>query len=677
MPFLPISKEEVGDRQVDVVYVIGEAYVDHPSFGHAIVSRLLQSLGIDVAIIPQPKTKDDFMRFGEPKYCFMVSSGVVDSMVNNYTVAKIKRTRDVYSEGGDVGNRPDRCVDVYCNALKKLYPHVPIIIGGIEASLRRFAHYDYWSDSVLPSILSSSKADLLIYGMGERPIKEIFEMAKKGIPIDKIKDVRGTCYLSEFDALSSKLKKGIEEHTVEFCPSYDNVCASKTQYVQAFNTQYANNDPYYGKILLQKQRGNYLVQNPMQFPLSTKEMDEVYNLPYERTYHPIYTRGVPAIEEVKFSLTSVRGCFGACNYCAIAFHQGRIVQKRSKENIVKEAESFVADKDFKGYIHDVGGPTANFRDPACEKQRTMGVCKDKSCIGYKPCPALKVDHSEYLDLLKTLREIEGVKKVFIRSGIRFDYLMYDKNPDFLNELVKHHISGQLKVAPEHISDDTLKAMNKPPFEVYLKFKERYDALNAKLGKKQYLVPYLISSHPGCTLKDAIRLAQYLKSIGYMPEQVQDFYPTPSTKSTCMYYTGINPDTGEPIYVARTKREKTFQRALMQYRKKSNYEIIVEALKEAGREDLIGFGEECLVKPTKDMAVANGKGQKAADKSGKQNKGRDQNSANKNPAVKTIKTKSSGYVIIREREKKSLPNDRTRNNGKKKFVKNNKADRKKR
>ena len=583
--------------------MIGEAYVDHPSFGHAIVSRLLQSLGIDVAIIPQPQNDSDFSRFGQPKYGFMVSSGVVDSMVNNYTVAKIKRTRDVYSEGGDVGKRPDRCVDVYCNALKRLYPDTPVVIGGIEASLRRFAHYDYWKDIVLPSILVSSKADLLIYGMGERPLKEIFDMVKKGVPLDKIKDVRGTCYLSSYDNLSAKLKKAIEEHSVVFSPSYEQVKADKLQYVQAFNAQYSNNDPYYGKTLLQKHGDKYLVQNPMQYPLSVKEMDEIYNLPYERTYHPSYTKGVPAIEEVKYSLTSVRGCFGACNYCAIAFHQGRIVQKRSKENIVKEAESFVADKDFKGYIHDVGGPTANFRDPACEKQKTMGVCKDKSCIGYKPCPAMKVDHREYLDLLKTLRQIEGIKKVFIRSGIRFDYLMYDEDREFMYELIKYHISGQLKVAPEHISDATLQAMNKPPFEVYLKFKDKFDSINKKLGKKQYLVPYLISSHPGCTLKDAIRLAQYLKSIGYMPEQVQDFYPTPSTKSTCMYYTGINPDTMKPIYVAKTKKEKTYQRALMQYRKKSNYEIIVEALKEAGRQDLIGFGEDCLVKPTKEEAMA--------------------------------------------------------------------------
>lgn len=603
MSFLPITKSEVGDRQVDIVYVIGEAYVDHPSFGHAIVSRLLQSLGIDVAIIPQPQNDSDFSRFGQPKYGFMVSSGVVDSMVNNYTVAKIKRTRDVYSEGGDVGKRPDRCVDIYCNALKRLYPDTPVVIGGIEASLRRFAHYDYWKDIVLPSILVSSKADLLIYGMGERPLKEIFDMVKKGVPLDKIKDVRGTCYLSSYDNLSAKLKKAIEEHSVVFSPSYEQVKADKLQYVQAFNAQYSNNDPYYGKTLLQKHGDKYLVQNPMQYPLSVKEMDEIYNLPYERTYHPSYTKGVPAIEEVKYSLTSVRGCFGACNYCAIAFHQGRIVQKRSKENIVKEAESFVADKDFKGYIHDVGGPTANFRDPACEKQKTVGVCKDKSCIGYKPCPAMKVDHREYLDLLKTLRQIEGIKKVFIRSGIRFDYLMYDEDREFMYELIKHHISGQLKVAPEHISDATLQAMNKPPFEVYLKFKDKFDSINKKLGKKQYLVPYLISSHPGCTLKDAIRLAQYLKSIGYMPEQVQDFYPTPSTKSTCMYYTGINPDTMKPIYVAKTKKEKTYQRALMQYRKKSNYEIIVEALKEAGRQDLIGFGEDCLVKPTKEEAMA--------------------------------------------------------------------------
>lgn len=609
MSFLPITKEEVGGRQVDIVYVIGEAYVDHPSFGHAIVSRLLQSLGIDVAIIPQPQNDSDYTRFGAPKYGFMVSSGVVDSMVNNYTVAKIRRTRDVYSEGGDVGKRPDRCVDVYCNNLKRLYPDKLIVIGGIEASLRRFAHYDYWKDCVLPSILVSSKADLLIYGMGERPIKEIFEMVKKGIPLDKIRDVRGTCYLEEYDNLSAKLKKAIAEHTVDFSPSYEQVMSDKMKYVEAFKAQYANNDPYSGKTLLQKHGDKYLVQNPMQYPLSVKEMDEVYDLPYERNYHPSYARGVPAIEEVKYSLTSVRGCFGACNYCAIAFHQGRIVQKRSKDNIVKEAKSLVEDKDFKGYIHDVGGPTANFRDPACKKQNTQGVCKDKSCIGYKPCPAMQVDHSEYLDLLRTLRQIEGVKKVFVRSGIRFDYVLYDKNPEFLHELIKHHVSGQLKVAPEHISDKVLEAMNKPSFDVYLKFKEKYDEINKKLGKKQYLVPYLISSHPGCTLKDAIRLAQYLKSIGYMPEQVQDFYPTPSTKSTCMYYTGINPDTMKPVYVAKTKREKTFQRALMQYRKKSNYEIISQALIEAGREDLIGFGEECLIKPTKEQAIARAQAEK--------------------------------------------------------------------
>ncbi|MDE5990311.1 MAG: YgiQ family radical SAM protein [Clostridia bacterium] len=631
MAFLPITREEVGARQVDIVYVIGEAYVDHPSFGHAIVSRFLQSLGVDVAIIPQPQSDEDYMRFGAPKYGFMVSSGVVDSMVNNYTVAKIRRTRDVYSEGGDTGKRPDRCVDVYCNNLKRLYPDTPIVIGGIEASLRRFAHYDYWKDCVLPSILVSSKADLLIYGMGERPIKEIFEMVKKGIPLDKIKDVRGTCYLEEYANLSTKLKKAIAEHTVDFSPSYEQVKDDKMKYVEAFKAQYSNNDPYSGRTLLQKHGDKYLVQNPMQFPLSVKEMDEIYDLPYERNYHPSYTRGVPAIEEVKYSLTSVRGCFGACNYCAIAFHQGRIVQKRSKDNIVKEAKLLVEDKDFKGYIHDVGGPTANFRDPACKKQNTQGVCKDRSCIGYKPCPAMQVDHSEYLDLLKTLRQIEGIKKVFVRSGIRFDYVLYDKNPEFLYELVKHHVSGQLKVAPEHISDKVLEAMNKPSFDVYLKFKEKYDEINKKLGKKQYLVPYLISSHPGCTLKDAIRLAQYLKSIGYMPEQVQDFYPTPSTKSTCMYYTGINPDTMQPVYVAKSKREKTFQRALMQYRKKSNYEIISQALIEAGREDLIGFGEECLIKPTKEQAIARVQSEKVNRNTFERNnkKGENRSVANKN------------------------------------------------
>lgn len=600
MAFLPTEKHEVSGR-VDLVYVIGEAYVDHPSFGHAIVSRLIQSMGLSIAIITQPQKDEDYRIFGEPKMGFLVSSGVVDSMVNNYTVAKIKRSRDVYSEGGQAGLRPDRAVDVYCNTLKRLYPDSTIVIGGIEASLRRFAHYDYWADKVLPSILVSSQADLLIYGMGERPIKDIVGYLKRGVPLSKIKDVRGTCYLSDFDGLPNKIKEDIDSRKAVFCESYEAVKSDKLAYVRAFNTQTKTNDHAHGKVVLQKHGDKYLVQNPMQLPMSSKEMDEIYALPYERTYHPKYTKGVPAIEEVKYSITSVRGCYGNCNYCAIAYHQGRVVQKRSKESIVQEAVEFTKDADFKGYIHDVGGPTANFRDPACAKQWDKGVCPDRQCIGYKPCPNMKVDHSEYLDLLRTLRQIEGVKKVFIRSGIRYDYAMYDDSDEFIEEVIKYHVSGQLKVAPEHVSDNVLKNMNKPNFDLYLKFKKKFDDINKKLGKKQYLVPYLISSHPGCTLDDAINLALYLKSIGYMPEQVQDFYPTPSTKSTCMYYTGINPDTMQEVYVPKTKREKQLQRALMQYRKKENYNLVKEALIEAGRQDLIGFKESCLIKPLKEEA----------------------------------------------------------------------------
>ncbi|MEG2414218.1 MAG: YgiQ family radical SAM protein [Clostridia bacterium] len=601
MSFLPIFASEVSG-QLDIVYVIGEAYCDHPSFGHAIVSRVIEANGLTIALIPQPQNDEDYCRFGAPRIGFFVSSGVVDSMVNNYTVAKIRRPKDVYSEGGDMGKRPDRCVDVYCRALKRLFPSSPIVIGGIEASLRRFAHYDYWADKVLPSILESSGADLLIYGMGEKPLKEICDCVKKGIPLEKIRDVRGTCYLENFENLSSKLKKEIDEQQAVFCPSFDNVASDKIQYVNAFNLQTKYNDHIHGKIMLQKQSEKYLVQNLMQLPLTTQELDDVYSLPYERNYHPSYLRGVPAIDEVKYSITSVRGCFGNCNYCAITYHQGRVVQKRSKENILAEGKILTQDKDFKGYIHDLGGPTANFRDPACKKQLEHGVCADKKCIGWKACPNMEVSHEEYLDILKALRELEGVKKVFIRSGIRFDYLMLDKSDEFLTELIKHHVSGQLKVAPEHVSDTVLQAMNKPSFDVYEQFKAKFDTINQKLGMKQYLVPYLISSHPCCTLDDAINLALYLKSIGYMPEQVQDFYPTPSTRSTCMYYTEINPDTMQKIYVAKSKKEKMFQRALMQYRKKSNYEIVKEALLEAGRGDLVGFGQECLIKPTHDEAL---------------------------------------------------------------------------
>lgn len=609
MAFLAVTKEELCGKQADFVYVTGEAYCDHPSFGTAIITRMLQHFGFLVAVLAQPQTDADYMRFGAPKHGFFVSSGVCDSMVNNYTVAKIARQRDVYSEGGDVGKRPDRAVTVYTRALKRLFPDVPVVIGGIEASLRRFAHYDYWADKVLPSIMVDSGADLLIYGMGEAPIMDIARNISRGVPLKKMRDIEGVCYIDSYENLSKKLKEAITEHEALFCPSFDDVVSDKKAYVKAFNMQSQNNDHVRGKVLLQKQSdGRYLVQNIPQRSLKIQEMDMVYALPYERTYHPMYTRGVPAMEEVKFSVTSQRGCFGRCSYCAITYHQGVIIQKRSKESIVREVQLFTKDKDFKGYVHDVGGPTANFRLQACKNQSKTGACTKRNCIGYKPCANLEVSHTEYLDLLRTLRELEGVKKVFIRSGIRYDYVMMDASDEFITELIKHHVSGQLKVAPEHTEDGVLKLMNKPPFRVYTEFKAKFDAINKRLGKKQYLVPYLISSHPGCTLADAVRLAQYLKSINYMPEQVQDFYPTPSTKSTCMYYTGLNPDTMEPIYVPRDREEKRMQRALLQYRRKENYEIVAKALTLAGREDLIGFGEHCLIKPTKEQAIQKSKQQ---------------------------------------------------------------------
>ena len=638
MSFLAVKKEELNGVQPDFIYVTGEAYCDHPSFGTAIITRMLEHEGFFVAVIPQPQKDSDYTEFGCPKYGFFVSSGVVDSMVNNYTVAKIPRTRDVYSEGGDVGKRPDRAVTVYTKALKRLFPNVPVVIGGIEASLRRFAHYDYWVDKVLPSILVDSGADLLIYGMGETPILDIASRIKKGIPLDKMRDIEGICYLESFEKLSKKLRSQIEEHSALFCPSFEEVVESKRSYVKAFNMQSQNNDHLTGKVLLQKQMdGKYLVQNIPQRPCSVEEMDMVYSLPYERTYHPMYIRGVPAIEEVKFSVTSQRGCFGGCSYCAITYHQGRIIQKRSKQSIIREVKIFTQDKDFKGYVHDVGGPTANFRNTACKYQKKSGVCLKKNCIGYKPCANLEVSHTEYLDLLRELRELEGVKKVFIRSGIRYDYLMMDDNDEFLIELIKHHVSGQLKVAPEHTEDSVLKLMNKPPFRVYKEFKAKYDSINQRLGKKQYLVPYLISSHPGCTIADAVRLAEYLKSINYMPEQVQDFYPTPSTKSTCMYYTGLNPDTLEEIFVPKSKEEKRMQRALLQYRKKENYDIVHKALELAGRKDLIGFGANCLIKPTKEEAIKNSLSKSVNDKNSV--KARNNNSNGKNAYSKNNKNSS--------------------------------------
>ena len=603
MSFLPIKRDEA-DLPVDFVYVTGEAYCDHPTFGTALISRMLQHFGFTVGIVSQPMKASDYKEFGEPRIGFFVSSGVVDSMVNNYSVNKSKRKRDVYSEGGEMGKRPDRAVTYYSRMIKKAYPSSAVVIGGIEASLRRFAHYDYWDDKVMPSILEDSGADLLIYGMGEVPIIELCKMLKKNIPLSRIRDLDGTCYMDKIDNLPKHIREKMTNNTLSFCPTFEEVCKDKKTYIKAFNMQVRNNDHISGRILVQKTGDKYVVQNKPQRACTVAEMDMVYALPYERTFHPVYTKGVPAMDEVKYSVTSQRGCFGSCSYCAITFHQGRVIQKRSKESIVREVELFLQDKNFKGYVHDVGGPTANFRNPSCKAQAKVGVCKDKTCMGHEPCSNIEVSHTEYLDLLRTLREMEGIKKVFIRSGIRYDYLMMDKNDEFLHELIKHHVSGQLKVAPEHTEDRVLKIMNKPSFKVYEKFKEKFDNINKKLGMKQYLVPYLISSHPGCTLKDSVRLAEYLKSINYMPEQVQDFYPTPSTKSTCMFYTGINPDTMEEVYVPKTYTEKKMQRALLQYRKKENYDIVREALILADRKDLIGFGEHCLIKPTQQEAIAN-------------------------------------------------------------------------
>lgn len=602
MSFLPVKRSEISG-QADFVLVSADAYVDHPSFGHAIVSRLVESKGFSVGIIPQPVTDSDYTEFKAPRHAFFVSGGVVDSMVNNYTVAKRRREKDEYSEGGQAGRRPDRAVTVYCRALKRLFPETPIIIGGIEASLRRFAHYDYWSDRVMPSILVDSGADLLIYGMGEKPLSEMLALISKGAKANNIRDIRGTAYLASFENLSQKKKDAAKSGEIIFMPSYESVIRDKIDYIKAFNIQRGNSDPFGSKIIAQKHGESYVIANPPQYPLTVQEMDFAYSLPYMRAPHPMYKLGVPAIKEVKYSLVSSRGCFGNCSYCALSYHQGRLVQKRSKESIVKEAEEFLSDKEFKGYIHDVGGPTANFRNPSCLKQAEKGTCTGKECIGYSPCKNLSADHSNYLDLLRSLRKLEGIKKVFIRSGIRYDYLLLDKKIDFLSELVKHHISGQLKVAPEHSEDKVLKLMNKAPFEKYIEFKARFEETNKRLGKEQYLVPYFISSHPGSTLKDAVKLAEYLHSIAYMPEQVQDFYPTPSTKSTCMYYTGLNPDTLEEVYVPKSAKEKKQQRALLQYRKKENYETVKEALIDAERADLIGFGANCLIKPLKGEKIS--------------------------------------------------------------------------
>ena len=597
MDFLPLSRKDMetrGIRQFDFVYVIGDAYVDHPSFGHAVISRVLESRGYTVGIISQPdwKNTESISIYGEPRLAFLVSSGNMDSMVNHYSVSKKRRSTDAYTPGGVMGKRPDHAAVVYCNLIRRKYRNTPLVIGGIEASLRRLAHYDYWTDSLKRSILLDSGADLISYGMGERSIVEIADALNSGIAVKDITFVDGTVFKTRDKSL---LYDYIE------LPSYEELKADKISYAESFYTQYCNTDPFSGKRLAELyDRQLYVVQNPPAKPLSQQEMDAIYGLPYIRTYHPSYEPlgGVPAIREVKFSLVSSRGCFGGCNFCALTFHQGRIIQTRSHESLIREAQLMTEDKDFKGYIHDVGGPTANFRHPSCEKQLTKGVCPKKQCLFPTPCKNLNVDHTDYLSLLRKLREIKKKKKVFIRSGIRFDYLVYDKNEEFFRELVQHHVSGQLKVAPEHVADKVLARMGKPENSVYRMFSERYWDLNRKCGKNQFLVPYLMSSHPGSAMKEAVQLAEYLRDLKYMPEQVQDFYPTPSTISTCMYYTGMDPRTNEKVYVPVNPHEKAMQRALIQYRNPKNYELVEEALKIAGRTDLIGYDKKCLIRPRK-------------------------------------------------------------------------------
>ncbi|MBO4981246.1 MAG: YgiQ family radical SAM protein [Lachnospiraceae bacterium] len=593
--FLPLSKEDMEDRewdQVDFAYVIGDAYVDHPSFGHAIISRVLESHGYRVGIISQPDWKDEksITVYGRPRLGFIISAGNMDSCVNHYSVSRKRRSTDAYTPGGKMGRRPDHATAVYGNLVRKVYKDVPIIIGGIEASLRRLAHYDYWTDSFKRSVLLDSQADLISYGMGERSIVEIADALNAGIAVKDITYIAGTVYKTKD---ISGVYEGIE------LPSYEEMKQNKESYARSFAIQYENTDACTGKPLMEGYPGGvYVVQNPPQPPLTMQEMDDVYDLPYMRTYHPSYEEqgGVPAIQEIKFSLISNRGCFGGCSFCALTFHQGRTVQVRSHESILKEARLMTQDKDFKGYIHDVGGPTANFRHPSCEKQLNYGVCRHKQCLFPKPCANLRADHSDYLELLRKLRALPGVKKVFIRSGIRFDYLLADPDDTFFKELVEHHVSGQLKVAPEHISDAVLKRMGKPENAVYERFVAKYKKLNKEMGKNQFLVPYLMSSHPGSTLKEAIELAEYLRDLGYMPEQVQDFYPTPSTLSTVMYYTGLDPRDMKPVYVCRSPHEKAMQRALIQYRNPKNYELVLEALTTAGRTDLIGFDKKCLIRP---------------------------------------------------------------------------------
>ena len=593
--FLPICKKDMEERgweQLDFVYISGDAYVDHPSFGHAIITRLLEAHGFKVGIIAQPdwKDKNSITILGEPRLGFLVSAGNMDSMVNHYSVSKKHRRTDAYTPGGVMGKRPDYAAVVYSNLIRQVYKKTPIILGGIEASLRRLAHYDYWSDKLKRSILLDSGADLISYGMGEHSIIEIAEALDSGIAVSDITFIAGTVY---------KTKSLDSVYDAEILPGYEDMKQDKLEYARSFYTQYCNTDPFAGKRLVEPYNDHlYVVQNPPAAPLTQMEMDDVYSLPYQRTYHPSYEAkgGVPAIKEIKFSLISNRGCFGGCSFCALTFHQGRIVQVRSHESLIEEAKEITKDKDFKGYIHDVGGPTANFRHPSCKKQMEHGVCKTRQCLFPSPCKNLDADHRDYVSLLRKLRDIPKVKKVFIRSGIRFDYLLADKKQEFLRELCEYHVSGQLKVAPEHVAGPVLSLMGKPEHKVYEEFTRQFYKMNEKIGKEQYLVPYLMSSHPGSTLKEAVELAEYCRDLGYMPEQVQDFYPTPSTLSTCMYYTGIHPITKEKVYVPKNPHEKAIQRALMQYKNPANRELVLEGLKMAGRMDLVGFGPKCLIRP---------------------------------------------------------------------------------
>ena len=596
--FLPICREDMDKRgwtQCDFVYISGDAYVDHSSFGHAIISRILELNGYKVGIIPQPdwKDKNSISILGEPRLGFLVAAGNMDSMVNHYTVSKKRRNFDAYTPGGVIGKRPDYATIVYCNLIRQTYKKTPIIIGGIEASLRRLAHYDYWSNKVKRSILLDSGADLISYGMGEHSIVEIADALNAGIDVKDITFIRGTVYKAK------NLEHLYDEYIM--LPSYDEICSDKKSYAESFYKQYCNTDPFVAKHLVEKYKDTeYIIQNPPSYPLTQQEFDDVYSMDYMNAWHPSYDAlgGVPAFAEIKFSLTSNRGCFGGCSFCALTFHQGRIVQVRSHESLIEEAKRMTQEPDFKGYIYDVGGPTANFRRPSCDKQLTKGVCTNKQCLFPKPCANLKVDHSDYVELLRKLRRIPDVKKVFVRSGIRFDYVMADTDDTFMEELCKYHISGQLRVAPEHITDNVLRLMGKPENSVYEAFLKKYSAINSRLGKEQYAIPYLMSSHPGSTLDDAIALAEYIRDLGYMPEQVQDFYPTPSTISTCMYYTGLDPRDLKPVYVTTNPHEKAMQRALIQFKNPENYDLVKEALLKAHRQDLIGFDKHCLIPPRK-------------------------------------------------------------------------------